>query len=75
MNYRQSRTKVEQRTTIGDSATPCCPNAMRCLVVALLSAPLVIGAVACSNSASSTPASKTATQEGTTKVKEPVDPR
>jgi len=48
---------------------------MRCLVVALLSAPLVIGAVACSNSASSTPASKTATQEGTTKVKEPVDPR
>jgi hypothetical protein len=61
---------------MGNSEMPCCPNVMRCLMVGLLSAPLLIGAVACSNSASSTPtSSKTTTQEGSPKVKEPVDPR
>lgn len=57
----------------------CCPVFFRCLVVALLCVPLVIGAVACSNSgAPSTPAaSKPApTEAQPTKPKEPgVDPR
>lgn len=56
---------------------PCCPIFFRCLMVALLSAPLVIGVAACSNSGSpSTPASKPAgTEAQPTKVKEPYDPR
>ena len=53
---------------------PCCPFFFRCLMVGLLSAPLVIGALACNNSAStSAPASKAAPDTSTSKPKEPVD--
>lgn len=57
----------------------CCPEMKRCLLLALVAAPLVIVALACSNSgAPSTPAaSKPApTEAQPTKAKEPVtDPR
>lgn len=55
---------------------PCCPFFFRCLMVGLLSAPLVIVAVACNNSASpSTPAAKSSTPDAPSKPKEPVDIR